>query len=68
MHPGINGRVDVVECKGHHHTTPEDNVVHNGLFGGGEEEPGKERRGGTKKRGEIRDRREEEVGKVGEGI
>lgn len=30
---------------------------------GGEEEPGRERRGG-----EIRDRREEEVGKVGEGI
>lgn len=37
MHPGVYGSVDVVECKGHHYTTPEENVVHNGLWREGEE-------------------------------
>ena len=36
MHPGIYGSVDVVECKGHHYTTPEKKVVHNGLWREGE--------------------------------
>ena len=43
MHPGIYGSVDVVECKGHHYTTPEKNVVDNGLWREGEQG---ERQGG----------------------
>ena len=37
MHPGVYGSVDVVESKGHHYTTPENNVVDNSLWREGEQ-------------------------------
>ena len=62
MHPGIYGSVDVVEYKGHHYTTPENNVVDNSLWREGEqgerqgarEEAG--RRGGRRKEGRRREK------------